>query len=127
MDGGFITFDVPGGGASAALQPASPLIVTNGVATTTASANAIGGSYFITAGANGVVNGAYFNLTNLPIMYSLSTDIVGPGSVAEYPSGLIYDSSTVVTLTATPAVSSSFTGWSANCAVVGALDRHHDG
>jgi len=50
--------------------------------------------------------------TFTPIQYSLSVNAVGSGSVTLNPPGGIYDSGTVVTLTANPAAGFQFTGWS---------------
>lgn len=59
-----VTFAAPGSGVSATLS--APTAVTNGlgVASVTATANAIAGTYVVTAGVSGLVVPAAFNLTN---------------------------------------------------------------
>ena len=47
-----------------------------------------------------------------PGQYTLTTNVIGSGSVALNPSGGVYDAGTVVTLTATPSVGYQFSGWS---------------
>jgi len=44
--------------------------------------------------------------------YTLTTSTTGPGTVTLNPAGGTYDEGTVVTVTATPASGSTFTGWS---------------
>lgn len=50
--------------------------------------------------------------TPTPTEYSLTTGVVGSGSVTKNPNQALYASGTVVTLTAVPAVGWSFNGWS---------------
>ena len=51
--------------------------------------------------------------------YKISVSLNGKGTVASSPSASSYPAGTVVTLTATPAAGSSWTGWSGDC---GGLD-----
>ena len=80
VNGGVISFTTPGSGASASLSPMSPLTVSGGAVTTTASANGIIGTYVISASAKGVSGTISFDLTNQPIMYSLTVNTIGNGS-----------------------------------------------
>ena len=50
--------------------------------------------------------------TEQPTQFALTTDVVGFGSVTLDPPGGVYDSSTVVTLTAVPDSGYVFAGWS---------------
>ncbi len=118
VDGGLVTFHTPATGASASLLPTSPLAITGGI-TTTATANGIGGGYVISASASGVSGSVDFNLTNRSPSNILSTATAGSGAGTITPTGGVYGYGTVVTLTATPAVSSTFAGWSSNCAAAG--------
>ena len=114
VNGGSVTIVTPGSGASAALSPAAPLTITNGVISTSASANGITGSYVISASAKGINGAANFNLTNQPIMYALTVHVVGNGNVTNTPAGTSFAAGTVVTLTAAPNTGSSFANWSGN-------------
>nr|MBP7693866.1 right-handed parallel beta-helix repeat-containing protein [Anaerolineales bacterium] len=51
---------------------------------------------------------------------SVITAGTGAGTLQQTPSGTVFDYGTLVTLTATPALSSTFTGWSGDCSGVGA-------
>ena len=62
VNGGLVTFEPPVFGASATLFP-NPAAIKSGQASLTATANASGGSYAVTATANGA-NAVTFNLTN---------------------------------------------------------------
>ncbi len=53
----------------------------------------------------------YFTTQNKPT-YSLSLQVTGSGSVSRSPDQPLYAQGTVVTLTATPSVGYTFTGWS---------------
>ena len=55
----------------------------------------------------------YANYTpSAPPQYTLTTNVVGQGSIALNPSGGVYDAGTVVTLTATPDSGWQFDNWS---------------
>ncbi len=60
-----VTFSVPPSGASAMLTATQVMTDSNGVASVTATANAISGAYPVTASVAGVTTPALFNLTNL--------------------------------------------------------------
>jgi CSLREA domain-containing protein len=62
VNGGLVTFEPPVFDASAAFAP-NPAAIKSGQASPTATANASGGSYTVTAMANGA-NAVTFNLTN---------------------------------------------------------------
>ncbi len=62
---GVIDFSAPTSGASAALSGGTVTIGTNGVASITATANAVAGSYSVIASASGVAAPAFFLLTNV--------------------------------------------------------------
>ena len=64
VDGGVVTFTPPASGASAALATPTAT-VANGVAQTTATANATPGTYAVTAATRGAPQTATYNLTNL--------------------------------------------------------------
>ena len=46
------------------------------------------------------------------VQFTLTTNVIGSGSVTPSPAGGIYTEATIVTLTATPAVGFEFSGWS---------------
>jgi len=48
----------------------------------------------------------------LPAQYTLTTNVVGSGSLTWNPSGSVFDAGTVVTLTAAPVSGYQFSGWS---------------
>ncbi len=62
--GGVLTFTAPSSGASARLSSGTSTIGSNGVASVTATANSIPGSYSVTASAAGSVSSVAFALTN---------------------------------------------------------------
>jgi Divergent InlB B-repeat domain len=47
---------------------------------------------------------------------SLSTNVVGPGSIQQTPSGTSFASGTSITLTAVPSANATFTSWAGACA-----------
>ena len=61
--GAVVTFTAPGSGASTSLSAATAITNASGIASVTATANAIAGSYAVTAAANG--SSTAFSLTNL--------------------------------------------------------------
>ena len=66
VDGGQVTFTPPANGASASVI-GNPATISAGAAITgTITANALSGSYTITASASGAAAGVNFNLTNIP-------------------------------------------------------------
>ena len=71
VNGGVVTFEAPTSGASATLSPSSA-IISNGSASTTATANSTAGSYTVTATASGISTPANFSLTNTPAATSTS-------------------------------------------------------
>jgi hypothetical protein len=75
VDGGIVTFSAPADGASATISTAMATICGNSLASVTATANAIGGAYTITAASAGVAVPATFALTNekLQPVFSLLT------------------------------------------------------
>ena len=63
--GGIVTFSAPASGASANLSTSSPVTIgSNGQASVTATANAIGGQYTVSASTAGAAAPASFVLTN---------------------------------------------------------------
>ena len=64
IPGATIDFTAPTAGASSTLSSGSAVTNSSGVATITAIANAIAGSYDVTAGTSGGVSLVSFNLTN---------------------------------------------------------------
>ena len=63
--GGIVTFSAPASGASASLSTTSPVTIgSNGQASVTATANAIGGQYTVSASTAGAAAPASFVLTN---------------------------------------------------------------
>ncbi len=63
--GGIVTFTAPSSGASAVLSGTSVVIGSNGLASVNATANAVGGSYNVTASLGGSTAQASFSLTNI--------------------------------------------------------------
>jgi uncharacterized repeat protein (TIGR02543 family) len=66
----------------------------------------------ITMNANKSVTATFTAVS--PTQFTLTTSAAGSGSVALNPAGGVYNSGTVVTLTATPAAGFQFSGWSGN-------------
>jgi len=64
----------------------------------------------VTMDGNKVVTATFTE--NPPVTYSLTVNVVGSGSVARVPDQVSYVSGSVVSLTATPVVGWSFSGWS---------------
>ena len=64
VEGATVTFAAPGSGASAVLAFSSATTDAQGLAATTVTANATGGTYNVTASTTGVVGSASFALTN---------------------------------------------------------------
>ncbi len=62
--GGLVTFTPPPSGASATLIGSPETISATGTASVTATANAIAGTYAVTASATGVMSSAPYSLTN---------------------------------------------------------------
>ena len=71
--GGVITFSAPSTGASANLSSETAVIGSNGLASVTATANAVFGSYTVTASAAGAAAPATFALDNLLIVFGFSS------------------------------------------------------
>nr|MCU0756673.1 hypothetical protein [Xanthomonadales bacterium] len=85
VEGGVVSFTVPGAGASATLGSASAVIAANGEASTTATANGSTGTYAVTANASGNLGGALsYGLTNRELSADLSITKTD-GSATEVP------------------------------------------
>ena len=78
VDGGFITFSAPTGGASAVLSSSAATIGSNRVASVTANANSTTVSYNVTASAIGAPGTATFGLTNVLAVSITSIATVSP-------------------------------------------------
>ena len=120
-----VTFAAPATHASAHLSATS--VVTNdaGVASTTATANGLPGSYQVQASVAGVAAPASFQLTNAAAATMLKVRRSGKGSgsvrsnpaaiecgprcVVQVPTGAVF------TLVATPEAGSTFAGWAGAC------------
>ncbi len=63
VNGGVVTFSVPGSGASATLNPSGSVTITSGTASVTATANSTAGSYTVKAATTGAAS-ASLSLTN---------------------------------------------------------------
>jgi len=89
-----ITFTAPGGGASATFSNGQTSITVNtdasGVASTTATANASGGSYSVTASYPGL-NSATFGLTN---QNPLALTVINQGGNTPIPPNVLYSPGT---------------------------------
>ncbi len=71
--GGIVTFSAPAGGASASLSTTNPVTIgSNGQASVTATANAIGGQYTVSASTAGAAAPASFVLTNQFLSQTIS-------------------------------------------------------
>ncbi len=71
--GGIVTFSAPATGASAILSPTGPVTIgSNGQASLTATANAIGGQYTVSASTAGAAAPAAFVLTNQFLSQTIS-------------------------------------------------------
>lgn len=73
VSGAGVLFTGPSSGSSATCSPIGAITGANGIATSTCTANAIAGSYVLSAGTSGVPTPAAFNLTNLAGMPSSIT------------------------------------------------------
>jgi len=79
VDGGIVTFTVPGAGASASLAASAPTVSGGSTSTGTVTANGTAGAYSVTAGASGVASGVSFSLTNVSsVTGSGTTAHIGP-------------------------------------------------
>ncbi len=98
--GGLIAFTPPASGTSAAISGSPATIDDTGMASVTATANSIVGSYTVSATASGITTPASFSLTNLwmssfsdfnspTIVYGTSTTTLSGqiGSGTAYPTG----------------------------------------
>ncbi|MEM7029500.1 MAG: FG-GAP-like repeat-containing protein [Chloroflexota bacterium] len=111
--GGIIGFAGPISGAS--LNPTFVTATTDmyGAVSAPVTANSELGDYQVLATASGVGNLGIFQLSN-STHYTLTTTIQGEGSgnISLNPAGGVYLNGTVITLTATADVGSTFDGWS---------------
>ena len=115
--GQLITFTAPAVGAGLANTVYTATTSSSGTASVSVTANSLAGAYVVTATAQGVANAVSFNLENY-IQHTLNTMTAGDGSgtIVLNPSGGVYRAGTVVTLTATAALGSTFAGWSGDAA-----------
>ena len=96
--GGVVTFSAPASGASANLSASSPVTIgSNGQASVTATANAIGGQYTVSASTAGAATPADFALTNTaqPALSDLAGPTIVYGTSTVTLSGTILAGSTV--------------------------------
>ena len=80
VNGGVVTYTVPGSGASAILV-GNPATIASGTASVTATGNSTLGAYYVTATASGVATPASFALTNdetLSLVVNTTSDVVNP-------------------------------------------------
>jgi hypothetical protein len=63
-----------------------------------------------TLNANTAVTATFVNV------YTLTTSVVGPGSITQSPTGATFNSGTSITLTAVPGANATFTSWAGACA-----------
>jgi hypothetical protein len=85
VQGGVVTFAVPPSGASATFPAANTApLDASGQAAVSVLANAIPGSYLVTASANGAAGSASFTLTNLPGI------TLNPTSLPDATAGVAY-------------------------------------
>jgi hypothetical protein len=63
-----------------------------------------------TLNANTSVTASFVNI------YTLTTSVVGPGSITQSPTGTSFNSGTLITLTAVPGTNATFTSWAGACA-----------
>ena len=80
VDGGMVTFSAPASGASASLSTTSPVTIGSiGQASVTATANAIGGQYTVSASTAGAAEPASFVLTSQDPPVTVNTLADDPG------------------------------------------------
>lgn len=104
------TYSSSASGIAAVVQQGPNAVVT-GVAPGTAT---------ITATCAGKANSVVITVQPQLVTLTLTKFGTGAGSLFANPAGLSYDAGTSVTVTATAAAGSSFTGWGGACAGVGA-------
>ena len=81
VNGGFLTFNTPGSGASATLS-AGKIVIAGGAASVSATANHTAGAYNVTANASGAPAAATFALTNTALASTTSlTSSANPSTV----------------------------------------------
>jgi hypothetical protein len=85
VNGVTVTFRAPSSGASATLSSSTAVTNSSGVASVTATANAIAGGYTVTASVNDVSTPASFSLTNTVLLDSDFVQIVLSGSTDHPP------------------------------------------
>ncbi len=86
LQGIAVNFAAPAAGAGAVLSSASAVTDANGLASVTATANAVAGGYTVTASVDGVATPASFALENTPLSATLalavSPAMTSPGGTA---------------------------------------------
>ncbi len=82
VQGGVVSFAPPGAGASASLAPNPAPIGAGGVASSTATANAIVGAYNVTASSNGATPALSYALTNASADLSIDDVAITEGDAA---------------------------------------------
>ena len=80
--------------------------------TATVPTGATTGTISVTKATGAGTSVNVFNVNAATTQYTLTVNIAGLGNVALNPSGGVYDSGTMVTLTATPNANYQFSGWS---------------
>ncbi|MGD9100867.1 MAG: choice-of-anchor Q domain-containing protein, partial [Anaerolineae bacterium] len=109
--GTLITFRAPSSGASLAPPSFTATTDASGIASASATANGVVGTYMVTATAEAISQSVHFSLSN-KVAYTLSVNTTSAGMGSVDPMGGVYPEGAVVTLTATPATGSYFSGWS---------------
>jgi hypothetical protein len=123
--GGVLSFSAPLSGASLSSAAFSATTDLSGTASLSVTANAVEGSYVVTATARGASAPVSFALSQYgPRTLTVQTAGAGSGTVTSSPAGISCGGTcsaslaygTVVTLTATAESGSTFSGWSGACA-----------
>ncbi|HEY9850582.1 MAG TPA: Calx-beta domain-containing protein [Leptolyngbyaceae cyanobacterium] len=73
VDGGQISYTLPGSGASATINT-NPATIAGGTVSVNATANGTAGTYSVTAGGKGIATSANYTLTNNPDFVTVSID-----------------------------------------------------
>lgn len=104
--GGQVTFTSPTSGASATLSGNPAVISATGIASVTADANGFGGTYVVSATANGTTTPAIFNLANRPTIHVPANAQTAYEDVDQAISGISIGDAPTATVTVTLTVSS---------------------